>query len=149
MSETTPDTSPPTPRWAGTAAGRTDNGTFAPGNKFGRGTPNRQKVYALKQMVLAATTEEQVTNVMKALYEAATGGDVAACTVWLKYTIGPPPQAIEVTTGDDPIRVDMASLTQVVLTALGDHPDARVAVAAALRANRVAQADGGDSGPSD
>ena len=48
---------------------------------------------------MSATTEEQVTEVMKALYTAAIGGDVPACTVWLKYTIGPPPQSIEIIDG--------------------------------------------------
>jgi hypothetical protein len=126
------DTEQP-PRWANSIPpGRTATGAFAKGNRIATGNPNTKRMSELRKQILAATTEEQVTEVMGALYREAIKGDVPACTTWLKYTVGPPPQAIEISTGE-PIKVDMDNLTTLVLTALGPHPEARQAVALALR----------------
>jgi hypothetical protein len=137
MAETTPIRDPMT-------------GRLLPGAKLaGGGNPNAKRMHELRKQILATTTEEQVKNVMDALYKQAVEGDVPACTTWLKYTVGPPPQAIEISTGDDSVKVDMQGLTAVILGALSDLPEARVKVAAALRASRLAQLEGNGDEPSD
>jgi hypothetical protein len=140
------------PRWANSAQpGRTTSGHFTKGNQIGSrgGNPVARRMNELKRQIVEATTSEQVAKVMETLYSAAIDGDIPACTVWLKYVVGPPPQTVELTTGDDSVKVDVQSLTSVVLGALQGHPEARYAVAAALRENRLAQPEGADDGPGD
>jgi hypothetical protein len=139
----------PQPRWAGTGANFDANGKFAKGNRAASGNPNTKRMHDLRRSILDATTPEAVLAVMAKLLDLAKEGDVTAARVWLEYTIGKPSQAIEITTGDDSLKVDVQNLTTVVLGALANHPEAKIAVAAALRANRTAQLEGASDGPGD
>jgi hypothetical protein len=114
--------------------GRGDRGWFAQGNKLASGNPNAKHHAALKKALIECATVEDVQNLYKALMAAALGGDVQVAKLLLDHLVGRPSQSIEVTGIEgDPVKIDMANLTTVILGALGSHPEARYAVAAALR----------------
>jgi hypothetical protein len=74
--------------------GRDKKGRFAPGNPGGPGNPFARQVGALRKAAAEAGTPEQVALVLRAMYEKAVCGDVAAAKVWLAYVAGrpsPPP----------------------------------------------------------
>ena len=65
---------------------------------------------------------------------AAKKGDVPAAKVLLDHLVGRPSQPVELTgTDGGSVKLDMANLTTVILTALGPDHEARYKVAAALR----------------
>jgi hypothetical protein len=111
-------------------------GYFRPGNRLGGqgGNPNAKRMAELKRALIACGTEDDIQKLYKTLMAAALGGDVQAAKLLLDHLVGRPSQSIEVTGIEgDPVKIDMANLTTVILGALSSHPEARYAVAAALR----------------
>jgi hypothetical protein len=131
--------------------GRLDGGRFAPGHQFAKGNPNARRMYALRKALLDSAGPDDVRRVGKKLLDLAEGGDVAAAKVWLEYTVGKPPQALELSGPDgEPLGVDWPRLQAVLLGALGRYPEAKVAVAVALRGLADdARDDGGAERPGD
>jgi hypothetical protein len=77
------------------------DGRFGRGNRFAKGNSVHQKMHELRKCLLECVTPEQIARVMKTLYEAAVGGDIAACRVFLEYSCGKPSQPVELTPGVD------------------------------------------------
>jgi hypothetical protein len=75
------------------------NSLSRPGN--GSGNPVSRRMKELRQVIVEATDEESVKEVMEAMRKAAISGDVPAARVWLEYILGKPPQAISLESGDD------------------------------------------------
>jgi hypothetical protein len=114
--------------------GRAPGGKFAPGNSFGRGNPNLVKMHALRRRLLDTVDEDAMGRVAAKLVQTAESGDLDAIKILLSYTIGRPPQAIELTGADGtPLGLDFSTIQAAILRALAGHPDARVKVAAELR----------------
>ena len=113
-------------------------GLFRSGHAFSKGNaggnPNGKRMAELKRALIACGTEEDVQKLYAALLTAALGGDTPAAKLLLDHLVGRPSQSIELTGIEgDSVKIDMANLTTVILGALGSHPEARYAVAAALR----------------
>jgi hypothetical protein len=114
-------------------------GRFAPGHSFSKGNPSNKRVAELRRTLLDCATPDRVKEVEQALFKAAVGGDVPAAKVWLEYTIGKPVQAVELS-GPDGSSLDLTTVVQTVLVALGDDVSARLKVAQAFRRLGVASA---------
>jgi hypothetical protein len=114
--------------------GRLDGGRFAPGHKFAKGNPNARRMYELRKALLDATDPETVARVGRKLAEQALEGDVQAAKVYLEFTIGKPPRAVELSGPDGgPLGDDWGRLQAVLFGALARHPEARIDVASALK----------------
>lgn len=74
-------------------ADRDASGKFAQGNPGGPGNPHAKRVGELRTALLDAVTPEDMRAVVKALVEAARGGDVAAARVLFERTLGRPVEA--------------------------------------------------------
>ena len=124
-----------------------ENGLWARGNQAARNNPGTNGSARLRRMVRACTTEEDVKAVFATLRGLAIGGDVQAIKLYLAYTIGQPVTQVELSGPDgEPNRVEVSTLVSVVLAALADDVEARVRVAAAMRAHQLGQ-PGSDDGP--
>ena len=75
--------------------GRNGRGLFAPGNKIAKGNLLARRMAELRRLALETETPEQVSRVFVKLRELALEGDVAAARTYLTFTIGRPPQAVE------------------------------------------------------
>jgi hypothetical protein len=75
---------------AAQANGRGPNGRFGPGNKFSRGNEFFRRLAALRKLVVGAVSDEQLRDLVRALYRQALAGDVAAAKVLLSYLVGRP-----------------------------------------------------------
>src|SRR5262245_35289336 len=116
------------------ATDRDAKGRFAAGNKAGRGNPLNRHAHRLRYALLSAVKREDIREVAAALLDKAKGGDVAAIKELLDRVMGRPTQALALSGPDgEQLTLSVQTLTSVVLGALGDHPDAKVKVAAKLR----------------
>jgi hypothetical protein len=114
--------------------GRDGAGRFARGNAIARGNPFARRMATLRQALLDSATPDDVQRVGRMLLGLAEAGDVAAAKVWLEYTVGRPPQALELSGPEgEPLSFDLSRLQSVLLGALASYPEAKVAVAAALK----------------
>jgi hypothetical protein len=129
--------------------GRTAGGRFAAGNKFSLGNANARRMHELRRALLESATPEAVREVGLKLVELARAGDVQAARLWLEHCCGKPVQAVELSGPDGaPLGGDLETLRAVVLGALDRHPEARIAVAAALlRFRSSADGPADDAGP--
>jgi hypothetical protein len=127
----------------GASNGRTEGGRFGPANKHGRGNPLARRQYELRQMLLEAVEPEHVRAIYNVLLKATLDGDVQAARLVLEYALGKPAQALELT-GAEGSRLggDLTQFQAVIVSALAGFPEARLAVAAELRAIRDATAEG-------
>src|SRR3954468_11494102 len=91
--------------------GHTPDGKFARGNKLASGNPVAKRMYELRRALLDAADAGTVQRVARKMGELAAGGDVAAARLYLEYTVGRVPQAIELSGPDgSPIGLDWARL---------------------------------------
>lgn len=129
--------------------GRAGRGQFGPGNRYGQGNPNVKRMYELRQALLESLDTDAVQRVGRRLLALAEGGDVTAAKLLFDYTLGKPPQALELSgLGGEPLGLDWERLQSVLLTSLARFPDARLAVVMALKGMVDADATGPpDSGP--
>jgi hypothetical protein len=74
----------------GAPPGRTTTGTFAPGNKIGRGNPHARHQAALRRALQDAVGPERIARIALALAQKAEGGDVAAAKLLFAYLLGQP-----------------------------------------------------------
>ena len=70
--------------------GRSRKGTFAPGNKIGKGNPHAAKVQKLRSGLLKSVSVADLRAVVQRLVEAAKGGDVSAIKLLFDRLLGPP-----------------------------------------------------------
>lgn len=133
--------------------GRLPNGHFAVGNKHGPGNPNALRQYELRKAILESSSPEKVKAVAhKLLKLAIEKDDVAACKLYLEYTVGRPAQAVEISGPDGTaLAPDLVRLRVAILGALDGDPAARFKVARALLAidGGIAGGDGGGGGDGD
>jgi hypothetical protein len=119
--------------------GRLGNGTFGPKNTFGRGgNPYHRRIHQLRGKLLECATDDELVRIMRTLGDLAVGGDVAAARLWLEYTLGKAPQAIQLSGPDgEPIGGDLSRVRVAILACLGDEPETRYKIARALMALEV------------
>jgi len=114
-------------------------GQFLPNNKravgsVGGGNPNPKRMAGLKRAFLECGSEADVRELYALLMKAARDGDIQATKLLLDHLVGRPTHQVEVTGLDgDPVKVDMATMTSVILGVLGDDPEKQYKMAAALR----------------
>jgi hypothetical protein len=114
--------------------GRNELGQFAHGNTAGKGSPVAKRMYYLRATLLSAVEPERIKRVAAKLQELAEAGDVPAARLLLEYAAGKPVQAVEVSGPDGaPVGVSWERVQGILLQALGGHPEARAALAEALR----------------
>jgi hypothetical protein len=78
-----------------TPEGRTADGTFAPGNKFGPGNPFARKCAAFRAALMEAVTEQDIKDIAVKLRDDAKAGDKAAVKLLFQYVIGKPQSAVD------------------------------------------------------
>jgi len=108
---------------------------FVAGNKHGRGNPTAIRMYEGRMQFLDAIHEGTLAALARKLQVAALEGDMEATKLLLGYALGRPQQAVELTGADgEPLGVNFAAVTTIVLDALAgpEHAEARVRIAARL-----------------
>lgn len=70
-------------------------GRFMQGNKGGPGNPFGRQVALLRSIVLQASTEERMEELIEMLWKLALDGNLAAVRLILQYTLGKPGRAVE------------------------------------------------------
>jgi hypothetical protein len=84
-----PETNPANPNPAATEA-RDACGRFAKGNPGGPGNPYPRRVAALRQALLNAVTEDDMSAITKAVIDEAKAGNIAAAKLLFQYVLGKP-----------------------------------------------------------
>jgi hypothetical protein len=112
---------------------RGTNGRFLPGHCGGPGNPHAQKVHRLRSALLNTVTSTDIKEVVHKLISMAKAGDIAAIKELLDRTIGKPVTAIEMTGADGGPLLQFDRIQNVIVQALAEFPDARIAVALRLR----------------
>jgi hypothetical protein len=145
--------SPPEP-WVGTNNGRGSFGQFAKGNKLATGNPLARLHYQCRKEFAEASSPEERATVRAKLLEMAIDTDHPGCLMaqklYWEMQGGRQTLSVEFTGADgESIKVETASTIGVILAALSKHPEAKIAVAAALRGSQpiAALTEGGSNGP--
>jgi hypothetical protein len=115
----------------GSNAGRGPGRAFAKGNPGGPGNPFARAVNQLRAKLYAVVSEADLEEVVKALLTKAKAGEVPAVKELLDRLIGKPPQAIQLSGGEEAIT--LADLQLAVWDVLSDHPDLKARLAGRLR----------------
>jgi hypothetical protein len=88
------------------AVGRDSRGLFQAGNQFGKdGGYQRHRDAQWRREVVECVTQEDRLKVLKAMIEAAQGGDVSACKLLWSYWYGKPTMTIDLSVTDERPRV--------------------------------------------
>ena len=80
---------------------RATNGQFARGNSGGPGNPFGRRLASMRQAILVAVSDEDITQIMKSMTDLAKSGNIQAAKLVLHYAVGKPAPAPE------PDRVDI------------------------------------------
>jgi hypothetical protein len=96
----------------------------------------------LRSTLLRTVDPEKLKIAFEKLQELAISGDLPALKLFLSYAVGLPVALVEVTGADGQPFGGGGELQGVILAALERHPEARLSVAAQLRAVRDRE-DGG------
>jgi hypothetical protein len=99
-----------------TTAGRQGNGTFAPGNQFGRGNPFARKSAAFRSALMEAVSERDIKDIAAKLRDDAKAGDKAATKILFQYLIGKPSPTV------DPDTLDAQEMRTFAANSI--HPEA-------------------------
>lgn len=70
--------------------GRTSRGTFATGNRFGRGNPANRRAQALRSVFIGAVTREEMREIARQQIEKALAGDTQAAAFVCDRIFGRP-----------------------------------------------------------
>jgi hypothetical protein len=109
---------------SGADASHDRHGRFVKGNSGGRGNPFGRQVAALRAVLLACITQDDVQEVVAALLAQAKKGNVAAARLILTYSVGKPASTVDPDQGDfdecQPIPEPVAPPADVGAT--GQHP---------------------------
>ena len=73
--------------------GRNPDGTFAAGNPGGPGNPHAARVAQLRKALFDTVTEQDMQDVIRALVDAAKGGDIQAARILFDRILGKPLEA--------------------------------------------------------
>jgi len=122
---------------------RGTNGRFLPGHCGGPGNPHARKVHRLRSTLLNTVTSTDIEEIVHKLISMAKGGDVAAIKELLDRTIGKPVTAVELS-GVDGEPLQFVRFQNVIMQALAEFPEARIAVA--MRLKELIDVQDGSSG---
>jgi hypothetical protein len=111
--------------------GRSSDGRFTSGNRFGDGRHVPTRMQELRKRVLDSAAPEQAIALLNKLYESGMAGDVTAAKLWFDITIGKPAQAVHIS-GPAGGGLGLQLIVQVIRTALGDDQAAITRLAAAF-----------------
>lgn len=111
---------------------RDTGGRFVRGNSVGLGNPAHKRMRQLRQQFLDCVDDQAVQEVTATLIEMAKGGDTQAMRIFYEWTIGRPPQAIELS-GPDGVPLNMVKVVTTIMAALGNDPESQARVGQALR----------------
>ncbi len=92
--------------------GRTESGTFAPGNRLARGNPYNRRMAAYRRAMATALTPEMIGGVIKAMVREALKGDVAAGKLVLAYACGLPKVDISISGTSDLVDAARAAIAR-------------------------------------
>jgi hypothetical protein len=81
-------------------SGRSKDGQFTAGNKFGSGNPCNKKAQQLRNSLLQTVTEDDLISITKTLISMARNGNLVAIREVLDRALGKPTASIEVTAGE-------------------------------------------------
>jgi hypothetical protein len=121
---------------------RGTNGRFLRGHCGGPGNPHAQKVHRLRSALLNTVTSTDIEEIVCKLIAMAKQGDVAAIKELLDRTIGKPVTAVELS-GVDGEPLQFVHFQKVIMQALAEFPEARIAVA--IRLNELSDVQNGES----
>ena len=76
--------------------GRTSKGTFAPGNKLGKGNPWGRHANQLRSLLFGAVTPEDFLEIVQMLIKKAKEGDLPSIKEFLDRLIGKAPSSLDV-----------------------------------------------------
>ena len=76
-------------------SGRRPDGTFAEGNKIGKGNPLAGQIAKLRAALIRAIDARDVAEIMRGVIERAKSGDLAAAKLVLSYCAGEPAKLID------------------------------------------------------
>ncbi len=76
-------------------SGRRPDGTFAEGNKIGKGNPLAGRIAKLRAALIRAIDARDVAEIMRGVIERAKSGDLAAARLVLLYCTGEPAKLID------------------------------------------------------
>src|SRR5687768_14890564 len=79
---------------------RDDKGRFTAGNQGGPGNPFARRVGELRRAMLMAVSVEKIQEIINALMDKATEGDVPAARLVLSYVLGKPETVADPDRGD-------------------------------------------------
>jgi hypothetical protein len=96
----------------GGVPGRTAGGTFAPGNRFGKGNLHARRMAELRDALTSTITADQVQALAAKLYAAAIDGDSVAARLLLEYLVGKPAKAPDLESDKDGKPVVMLTVVQ-------------------------------------
>jgi hypothetical protein len=86
--------------------GRNAHGHFQPGNQFGRdGGYQRHRDVQWRREIVECVTKEDRLEVLRAIVDAAKGGDVSACKLLWSYWYGKPTMTIDLSVTEERGRV--------------------------------------------
>jgi hypothetical protein len=115
--------------------GRNTRGQFTKGNPGGPGNPIHSRMAYFRATLLSTVTQEDVRAVALKLTACAKAGEPWAVKEFLDRVMGRAPQTVELIGSEGgPLRLTLPELQAAVLDSLQGHPEARLAVAARLRA---------------
>jgi hypothetical protein len=83
-----------------TDSGREAKGTFATGNKFGRGNPFGRKAAEFRTTLMETVTMQDMKDIAAKLRDDAKAGDKTAVKILFQYLIGKPQPAVDPDTLD-------------------------------------------------
>jgi hypothetical protein len=111
---------------------REKNGRFKDGHPpLSRGNPLHLRANKLRWALLKRVTKQDIEEVVDMLLEKAKGGDVIAARELLNRTIGKPTQPLEIQNSGG--KAAGLNIELVIIQALAAFPQAKIAVAEALR----------------
>jgi hypothetical protein len=115
----------PAPEQARAEGRDSASGRFTAGNHFGKGNPHARRMAALRTAFLETATPERMKELGAKLFAAALAGDWQAATLFLRYVIGRPSEAINPDTldADEWERLSkQPRIADVVAAAMGTAP---------------------------
>jgi hypothetical protein len=115
------------------------SGRFAPGAKAGPGSGLSRRMYEIKKWFVGSATVEELTKARAKLVEMMLDGDPAATRLYWESIMGKPTQSVQLSGPEgQPLGMDVAAFTSVVLAALAKHPEAKAEIITALESAKRA-----------
>jgi len=120
---------------ATTLEGRDSSGRFMKGHAHSHGNPFARQLFAMRQKLYAAVTDDDFTAIVTKMVELAKDGNVPATKLLVEHLCGRPHQSIHLTGADatSTDKMNVADVQLAVIEALADEPSAKLKVSRALK----------------